>query len=161
MLLDEGLRLGMRRLASGVCVVSCKVDGKRFAMTASSVTSLSDSPASLLVCVNTTASIQPFLVKGQSFAVNVLSASQADVSNHCAGPSSGEERFSVGSWSLQDEAGAPFLKEAQAIFFCDVDNDDYYYGTHHIVIGRLTDVVVPEVEPEPLIYVNGQYQRVV
>ncbi len=32
--LGEGLRLGMRRLASGVCVVSTEADGKRFAMTA-------------------------------------------------------------------------------------------------------------------------------
>jgi flavin reductase (DIM6/NTAB) family NADH-FMN oxidoreductase RutF len=160
MQLDEGLRLGMRRLASGVCVVSCKVDRQRFAMTASSVTSLSDSPASLLVCVNASAAIKPFLVKGQAFAVNILGADQEEISNKCAGSSSGEERFSVGPWSRPDESGAPFLKKAQAVFFCEVDNDNYQYGTHHIVIGRLTNVVIPEVDAAPLIYANGQYQRI-
>jgi flavin reductase (NADH) len=158
--LGEDLRLGMRRLASGVCVVSTKADGRRYAMTASSVTSLSDSPASLLVCVNASASIQPFLVKGQPFAVNILGVDQEQISNNCAGSSTGEERFTVGQWSRSDEVGAPFLKEAQAVFFCEVDNENYQYGTHHIVIGRLTRVLMPEVEAAPLIYANGKYQRI-
>lgn len=158
--LGEGLRLGMRRLASGVCVVSTKAGDKRFAMTASSVTSLSDSPASLLVCVNASAAIQPFLVKGQAFTVNILGADQEEISNNCARPSTGEDRFKIGHWSQPEESGAPFLKQAQAVFFCEVDNDNYQYGTHHIVIGRVTNVVIPEVETSPLVYLNGKYQRI-
>lgn len=158
--LAENLRLGMRRLASGVCIISCKAEGQRYAMTASSVTSLSDSPASLLVCVNNAAAIQPFLVRGRSFAVNILGDDQIDVSNNCAGESSGEERFSVGCWSESSQSGAPFLDGAQAVFFCDVDNDSYQYGTHHIIIGRLSNVIVPEVEVSPLIYVDGKYQKI-
>jgi flavin reductase (DIM6/NTAB) family NADH-FMN oxidoreductase RutF len=159
--LGEGLRLGMRRLASGVCVVSTVADGKRFAMTASSVTSLSDSPASLLVCVNASAAIQPFLVKGHVFTVNILGADQEEISNKCARPSSGEDRFNVGEWSRPDESSAPFLKRAQAVFFCEVDNDNYQYGTHHIVIGRISNVVVPEEAASSLIYLNGKYQYIV
>ncbi len=158
--LAESLRLGMRRLASGVCIITCKAEGQRYAMTASSVTSLSDSPASLLVCVNNTAAIQPFLVRGQSFAVNILGDDQIDISNNCAGESSGEERFSVGCWSESSQSNAPFLEKSQATFFCDVDNDNYQYGTHHIIIGRLTNVIVPEVESAPLIYANGGYQSI-
>ncbi|MFT7491369.1 MAG: flavin reductase (DIM6/NTAB) family NADH-FMN oxidoreductase RutF [Pseudohongiellaceae bacterium] len=158
--LGEGLRLGMRRLASGVCVVSTEADGKRFAMTASSVTSLSDSPASLLVCVNAAAAIRPFLVKGHAFTVNILGAGQEEISNSCARSSNGEDRFNVGQWSRPDEPGAPFLKQAQAIFFCEVDNDTYQYGTHHIVIGRVNNVLIPGAEISPLIYLNGKYQRI-
>jgi flavin reductase (NADH) len=159
MQLGEDFRLGMRRLASGVCVVSTKANGQRFAMTASSVTSLSNSPASLLVCVNASASIQPFLVKGQPFTVNILGTDQEQISNNCAGSCDGDERFTIGQWSDPDEDGAPFLKQAQAVFFCDVDNENYQYGTHHIVIGRLTSVLIPEVDFAPLVYANGKYQR--
>lgn len=156
--LSDGLRLGMRRLASGVCVVTTCAEDSRYAMTASSVTSLSDSPASLLVCVNKTAAIQPFLSKGQPLAINILGADQEDVSNKCAQKNAGEERFEVGEWVEHEATQLPYLKSAQAVFFCEVDNENHEYGTHQIVIGRLTDTIIPDVDVDPLIYVNGQYQ---
>ncbi len=159
MRLAEDLRLGMRRLASGVCVVTTKVGNDRYAMTASSVTSLSDDPASLLVCVNKTAAIQPFLVKGQPLAINILGVEQQDVSNKCAQKDAGEERFSVGDWVQHETTSLPYLQTAQAVFLCEVDNENHEYGTHQIVIGRLTDVIIPEVDVNPLIYVDGKYQQ--
>ena len=45
-------------------------------MTATSVTSLSLNPPSMLVCVNKEASIHKILDKGSSFCINVLSNSQ-------------------------------------------------------------------------------------
>jgi flavin reductase (NADH) len=157
--LAEGLKLGMRRLASGVCVVTSKDDKQRYAMTASSVTSLSDSPASLLVCVNKTAAIQPVLTKGRAFSVNILSADQEAVSNKCASKGEGEERFSVGDWSEHTVTGLPYLPTSQATFFCEVDNEYYEYGTHQIAIGKIVDIVVPDISVDPLVYANGGYQR--
>ncbi|MGH1487034.1 MAG: flavin reductase family protein [Cellvibrionaceae bacterium] len=160
MSLSDTLRLGMRRLASGVCVVTTEADGVRYAMTASSVTSLSDEPASLLVCVNKVAAMQPYLTKGQPIAVNILSSDQQLVSNKCAEKEAGEERFSVGTWLTDEKTNLPYLSDAQATFFCSVDNDNYEYGTHQIVVGRLIDAVVPEIEVDPLIYLNGNYQEI-
>lgn len=159
MQLNEGLRLGMRRLASGVCVISTQSQGTRYAMTASSVTSLSDSPASILVCVNKSAAIHPVLVKGQPLAINVLSAHQQDVSNTCAGKEALENRFKVGEWGEDNLTQLPYLTTSQAVFMCEVDNEDLDYGTHQIVICRLTSVVIPEVDFEPLIYADGKYQE--
>ncbi|MGH1441403.1 MAG: flavin reductase family protein [Cellvibrionaceae bacterium] len=160
MQLSESLRLGMRRLASGVCVVTTCGGDSRYAMTASSVTSLSDDPASLLVCVNKTAAIQPFLVKGQPLAINILGSDQADVSNKCAQKNAAEERFEVGDWSEHESTGLPYLSSAQAVFLCQVDNENHEYGTHQIVIGRLTEVIIPDVDVDPLIYVDGKYQKI-
>lgn len=154
--LKDELRLGMRRLAAGVCVVSTQVDGRRYAMTASSVTSLSDSPASLLVCVNKEASMQPLLTSGQAFVVNVLSQAQQNISNHCASGDGGEERFNLGDWQ-ESEAGMPFLADAQVSFFCRVDNDNYLYGTHQIVIGCIDKIIVSNEPVSPLVYVDGAY----
>jgi len=160
MQLAEGLRLGMRRLASGVCVVTTRGENSRYAMTASSVTSLSDDPASLLVCVNKTAAIQPFLVKGQPLAINVLGADQQDVSNKCAQKNAAEERFEIGDWSEDEASKLPYLTSAQAIFLCEVDNENYEYGTHQIVIGRLTNIIIPDLAVDPLIYADGKYQKI-
>jgi flavin reductase (DIM6/NTAB) family NADH-FMN oxidoreductase RutF len=154
--IKESLRLGMRRLAAGVCVISTEVDGQRYAMTASSVTSVSDEPASLLVCVNKEAAMYSMLPLGQPFVINVLSQAQQAVSNICSTRDAGEERFSCGDWE-QDENGMPYLADAQVSFFCRVDNDNYHYGTHQIVIGRLERVVISTDSVEPLVYVNGAY----
>lgn len=155
--LKEALRMGMRRLAAGVCVISTQANGERYAMTASSVTSLSDDPASLLVCVNQQASMQPVLCLGQPFVINILSSSQEDISNLCAGQE-GQGRFSLGNWGETDEQ-IPYLHDAQANFFCRVDNDNYCYGTHQIVIGRLERVITADVAVDPLIYLDGSYRR--
>lgn len=155
--LKDSLRMGMRRLAAGVCVISTDVGGQRYAMTASSVTSLSDDPASLLVCVNQQASIHSVLKHGQPFVVNLLSSKQEDVSNLCAG-AEGDTRFSLGDWQLSDH-GMPFLQDAQASFFCRVDNESYCYGTHQIVIGRLEGVHISEGEVDPLVYLDGGYRQ--
>ncbi|MFT6221838.1 MAG: flavin reductase (DIM6/NTAB) family NADH-FMN oxidoreductase RutF [Candidatus Endobugula sp.] len=157
--LKESLRLGMRRLAAGVCVISTQVGGQRYAMTASSVTSVSDEPASLLVCVNQEASMYSLLAMGQPFVINVLSQAQQSVSNICAARDTGEERFSCGDWQ-NDDNGMPYLADAQVNFFCRVDNDDYRYGTHQIVIGCLEKAIVSDDAVNPLVYVNGAYAAV-
>jgi len=157
--LKASLRLGMRRLAAGVCVISTQVDGQRYAMTASSVTSVSDEPASLLVCVNKDASMYTLLTMGQPFVVNVLSQSQQEISNICAARDTGEGRFSCGDWQ-QDDNGLPYLADAQVNFFCRVDNDDYQYGTHQIVIGRLDKALTTAGEVSPLVYVDGRYAAI-
>ncbi len=154
--LSQMMKLGMRRLAAGVCVLSMRTDtGQPFAMTVSSVTSVSDSPASLLVCINKQVSQQGHLsTLGNHFAINILSADQQDISNLCAGRDP-RDRFSLGNWA-EDRHGVPYLSDAQAVFFCKVDLASAY-GTHHIVVGLMHEVLVSQVDTSPLIYVDGRY----
>lgn len=150
------MKLGMRRLASGVCVLSTRFsDGEDFAMTVSSVTSVSDTPASLLVCINQQVSRQAHLASvGCHFAINVLGAQHQAVSNICAGRDPGANRFSVGHWA--DREGIPVLVDAQAVFFCKADKITTY-GTHHIVIARISHVAVNGDKVDPLLYADGSY----
>src|SRR5690606_5582285 len=155
--LSQLMKLGMRRLAAGVCVLSTRTDsGELFAMTVSSVTSVSDTPASLLVCINKQVSHQGHLsTLGNEFVINILAEDQQDVSNICAGRDLGRDRFSLGSWT-QNDRGIPYLSDAQAAFFCKVDMASVY-GTHHIVVGLIHDVKVTKESLAPLIYVDGRY----
>lgn len=146
----------MRRLASGVSVVALKSDDERFAMTASSVTSLSDDPASLIVCVNHEASLAPYLNAGQVFSVNVLAFDQQEISMLCAQKSLGDQRFRVGDWV--EAHGAPYLQSAESTFFCEVDPASTTFGTHAIVVGRVLGVLVSSRPCEPLIYHDGAYR---
>ncbi|MDO3384128.1 flavin reductase family protein [Gilvimarinus algae] len=151
------MKQGMRRLASGVSVLSTRVDSdERFAMTVSSVTSVSDNPPSLLVCINKQISLQGHLeAEGCTFAVNVLGSDQQQVSNVCAGFEPVHDRFSVGNW-LEGPDAIPYLTDSEAVFFCKTDKV-VTYGTHHIVIGRIDDVLVSERHSNPLLYHNGGY----
>lgn len=151
------MKLGMRRLASGVCVLSTRLENnQRFAMTVSSVTSVSDSPASLLVCINQQVSQQGHLAtKGSQFAVNVLSVNHQDVSNICAGRDPARNRFDVGNWEDED-SGLPVLSDAQAVFICQTDQV-MTYGTHKVVIGVIQRVILSGADVSPLLYVDGSY----
>ncbi len=151
------MKQGMRRLASGVCVLSTSLgDSERFAMTVSSVTSVSDSPASLLVCINQAVSQQAHLSSPEArFAINVLSVSHQDVSNICAGRDPTRNRFDIGQW-VEEESGLPVLADAQAVFICKTDKV-MTYGTHKIVVAAISSVIINGAEVEPLLYANGSY----
>lgn len=154
---STALRAGMRRLAASVCVITA-VDssGQRHAMTATAVTSVSDDPASLLVCVNRQANLHDILAQGDRFAVNVLSAGQAEISALCASAESGESRFALGNWG--DANGLPYLRDVQAVFLCHTARQ-LSHGTHTIVIGDVDKVLVDEGAVNPLIYADGQYRQ--
>lgn len=156
--LSQAMRDGMRRLASGVCVISALDEkGKRYAMTASSVTSLSDTPASLLICVHEDARIHSAIGEKNAFSISILGAHQKDISQLCASPEEGENRFSVGDWRLDADTGLYYLGDAQSVFMCELD-DTHVYGTHSIFIGKITKVELPGSEIDPLIYVDGGYR---
>ena len=155
--LSNGLRQGMRSLASGVCIVSgLNADGERAAMTASSVTSVSDEPPSLLVCVNKTARMDHILQNSDYFCVNILSSSHQDVSEVCATPDAGEGRFDVGSWSQHEGTGLHYIDNAPAVFICHKQRL-VPHGTHSIYIANVDEVLVSDKKHQHLVYANGRY----
>jgi len=155
--MNSAMREGMRRLASGVSVISTKTTaGARFAMTATSVTSLSAEPASLLVCINRNTSMYEAVKDGGAFCVNVLRFDQQEISNKCASGDQGEERFEVGDW--QETADLPYLEGSLAVFVCDQEQA-INYGTHRILIGAIKRVLVDDGDTiDPLVYLDGGYK---
>lgn len=148
----------MRRMAQSVCVLSAtEADGARHAMTASSVTSVSTEPASLLVCVNRAASLHPILLEsGTHFCVNLLSSDMQELSRLCSGGAQGEARFALGDWRVHAPTGQPYLADAQANFFCTVDGR-LDYATHLICVARIGGVQVAGGAARPLVYLDGSY----
>jgi len=156
--LADAMRVGMRKMAQTVSVVSLKDgQGARLAMTASSVTSVSAEPASMLVCVNRTASLFAPLTEKVPFCINVLAQGMEEISNLCAGQAVGEERFALGAWNNDDRHDLPFLSNALVNFFCTTDTV-IAYGTHLVCIGRLTEVRMGDEAGAPLLYYNGRYR---
>ncbi|MDT8760195.1 flavin reductase family protein [Sphingomonas psychrotolerans] len=152
----EQLRAGLRRLGKAVVVITCRYEERRWAMTATAVSELSMDPPSLLVCVNKSASLHGPLTAGANFCVNILHADHLHVSQACSGKAKGEARFAEGAWDMAAD-GTPYLRDAQASFFCTYERH-LEYGTHAVVIGAVTGVSHSG-EVDPLIYIDGGYAR--
>jgi flavin reductase (DIM6/NTAB) family NADH-FMN oxidoreductase RutF len=148
------LRIGLRGLAKAVTVISCCHGSTRYAMTATAVNELSMDPPSMLICVNKSASLFAALADGAHFCINVLQASQADISALCSGKAKGEARFAVGSWRTSS-LGPPYLLEAQSSFICR-NVSRLEFGTHGIFVGQVEQVRMRE-RNDPLVYMDGRY----
>ena len=151
------MRQGMRRLASGIVIVSANdPDGKPYAMTASSITSISDKPPSLLVCVNHSARMNTAMAATDYFSINILDERHQAVSSICADPSRIDSRFTVGSWIKDKESGLSILDDAVATFICAKKNC-IDHGTHAIYIGDICSARVNNAHKKALIYLDGAY----
>jgi flavin reductase (DIM6/NTAB) family NADH-FMN oxidoreductase RutF len=155
--LQQDFKSAMRRLAATVCIVSTADDEGWHGMTATSVTSVSMDPPSVLVCVNTTATLHKILHAGGRFCINLLRASQESYAGTFSSSKiRGAERFAEHAWKAGDEDDSmPYLVDAQSNLFCDIDQA-VAYGTHTIFIGRVTSVRNGELV-SPLLYADGQY----
>ena len=143
----------MRFLASSVSVVSAKdSNGKLYAMTASSVTSLTLDPPAILVCVNKGASIHDVLTPGSDLCINILSNDQQDISNLCSSKDSESQRFANDHWNTEE---TPFLKDAQSNIFSQVD-EVISYNSHSIVIAKVLHAQSADLF-DGLIYADGGY----
>ena len=149
----EQFLIAMRFLASSVSVISAKdSSGNLFAMTASSVTSLTMDPPSILVCVNNSATIHDVLMKGENLCINILQKTQQEISNICSTKELESTRFQNNFWDTSD---IPFIKDSQANIFCKVD-ETVSYHTHKIVIGSVIHSQSAETF-NTLMYADGGY----
>jgi flavin reductase (DIM6/NTAB) family NADH-FMN oxidoreductase RutF len=153
-------KLGMRTLAGAVCVVTAHSgDGVPIGLTATSVSSLSADPPSLLVCVNRKTEIAGVLTLGAIFAVNVLTIQQIDVARAFGGQTTakGRDRFTEGTWHRSPAGEVPILVGCRAAFECTVAMIQDW-ETHHIVVGSVTEVHFFNSDEPPLAYCDGAYQ---
>lgn len=153
---SEETRCSLRRafgsFATGVTIVTARdAQGEAVGFTANSFTSVSLDPALLLVSISKTSSNLNAFSQANSFAVNILAASQTGLSNRFA--SRGEDRFSGVEWTCGDR-GAPLIGGSAAWFDCTLHRL-VDAGDHVIIIGRIE--AFSHTDLEPLIYLKGQY----
>jgi flavin reductase (DIM6/NTAB) family NADH-FMN oxidoreductase RutF len=148
------MRLGLRRFAKSVMVISCVSEGTRYAMSATAVSELSLDPPTMLICINQSASLHTPLSAGADFAINMLHTGQEHIARNCAGALRGEARFDEGDWQTSD-FGPPILSDAQAYFVCRQEKR-IDHGTHSVFIGEVVAAHAAEAI-DPLVYVNGSY----
>lgn len=146
----------MRHQAGAVTLISTGVHGHRTGLIATAVCSLTDTPPTLLICVNESASAHDLIADTGSFCVNLLCPSHKDLVKVFTGQTglAGEARFDDALWQTL-ETGAPVLKDALATFDCQVA-DTKRVSTHTIYIGEVRDGAARD-EEDPLVYFRGGF----
>lgn len=149
-------REGMSRVAGAVHVVTTDGAAGRAGFTATAVTTVTDSPASLLVCVNTAARSAQALLANRVFCVNVLSAADRDLAAVFSGRTGihGQDRFAYGDWETL-ATGSPVLGTSLVSFDCRI-SDARVVATHHVIIGEVVRIRLGEQKPA-LVYQERHY----
>ncbi|ALS61712.1 flavin reductase family protein [Pandoraea norimbergensis] len=132
-------RHAMTCFASGITAITTQEAGVPFGLIATSVCSLSADPATILVCVNKTASAHDVILRTQRFAVNLLSAQHLSVAKRFTSLR-GAERFDAEHWQ-GGKLNIPTLVDAVVVFECRLAkvHDGF---THSIIVGQITEASV-------------------
>jgi flavin reductase len=150
-------REAMARFGAAVSIVTTDGPGGRFGFTASAVTSVTDDPPTLLVCVNRKNDSHPALIANGVLCVSTLAASQEEISGVFGGKELTQAgRFASGSWHALT-TGAPALLGAVVSFDCRIVQITEI-GTHSVVFGEVVAIEHGE-EHDGLVYFGRGYHR--
>ena len=158
MVTNSEFKDAMAKLASAVHVVTTDGVSGRHGFTASAVCSVTDTPPTLLVCMNKSSRSHLSFLENKVLCVNVLNAEQEHLANAFASSKlSSDERFKLAEWASL-ETGAPILKNALVSFDCEISQIQEV-GTHTIFICPIVAIQKNQ-KDQALIYFNRNYHQV-
>lgn len=154
----DSFRDAMSRFAAAVHLVTTDGPAGQRGLTVSSACSVSDSPATLLVCLNMSSPENDRFEANGNFAVNLVAAADEPVARAFAGEGqlAPEERFAKAEWDTL-QTGAPVLTSALASFDCRLIEASVV-ATHRVLIG---EVVAVRTNPRAasLVYLDLAYRH--
>jgi len=136
----KAYRDAMSEIASPVHILATDGPAGLAGMTVTALASVSDSPATLLVCVNRHALSATRFLENGVFSVNALGVADRVLADIFAGRTNAHfaEKFAHGAWA-PGKTGAPLLASALATFECRlIEVKDV--ATHHVFFGAVEAV---------------------
>ena len=150
-------RDAMARFAGAVHIATTDGPAGKRGATVIAACSVSDTPPTVLVCLNReNVNNDCFRVNG-AFALNALAAGHEELANAFSGLTglAPDDRFALGRWETL-ATGAPTLVDAVAVFDCEViDTKDL--ATHRVYFGRVAGLRVGA-NLRPLVYHDRGYR---
>jgi len=151
----------MSRWTSGITVITAEHGGRRHGMVASSFTSVSTDPVTVLFCADHGTRTYPMVKEAGAFAVNILTSAQEDTFWTFAGRKGDPvaDRF-ANFETFTAATGAPILHGCIAWMDCRVLAEYPGGNTHSIFVGEVQDLGFAEGEGEaPLVYFNRKVRH--
>jgi len=150
------LRGALGQFATGVCLVSARGrDGTPFALTVNSFASVSLDPPLVLWSVQRNSEVFEDVVGAERYAINVLRASQQELSQYYA--RTGNHHLLPAHWE-DSEHGVPVVPDCLVSFECRLANA-IEGGDHVILLGEVIALRRGEAG-KPLLFFGGSYGQV-
>ncbi|ATE62044.1 flavin reductase [Thauera sinica] len=154
----NAFRDGMAMLASAVTVVTSGGPQGLAGFTATAVSSVTDQPPTLLVCMNRNSYAHPLFTGNGALCVNVLAAGQQSVSGLFADRNvTMDERFARVAWGAL-ETGSPALDEALVSFDCRIVQTAEF-GSHSVFFCEV-EAIRHGAARDGLVYFDRNYHGV-
>ncbi|NLH79295.1 MAG: flavin reductase [Phyllobacteriaceae bacterium] len=147
----------MSRIVGAVHVIATDGPAGPGGATMTAVTSVTDAPPTVLVCLNRSGRLNAILRANGVFSVNTLVAGDEALAGVFAGVGGLDhpERFTHGQWT-HGATGAPLLEGARATLDCRI-SECVDVGSHTVFFGVVEAVALGEARPA-LVYVDRGYR---
>lgn len=134
-------RNAMARVCAPVTIVTTHGPYGRGGFTATAMCSVTDSPPTLLVCMNAGSAQAGLFLENGRFCVNVLDQEHRDLAGLFAGRESEmAARYQAAEWEDM-RSGNPALKDAIVSFDC-ILAQRHEIGSHNVLVGQVQDIRV-------------------
>jgi flavin reductase (DIM6/NTAB) family NADH-FMN oxidoreductase RutF len=148
--------------ATGVTIITTTdekdgEEGKPHGITANSFTSVSLEPPMILVCIAKSSGSCEIFKNAKNFAVNILSASQKELSEIFAKRNINKfSHIDKNAWHF-GENNCPIINDTVASLECCTH--EILDGGDHIILMGIVESAFIEPTNEPLLYYKGKYQK--
>ncbi|TRX76553.1 flavin reductase family protein [Pseudomonas mangiferae] len=147
-------REALGHYASGITVITSRIDEEPIGFTCQSFYSVSMSPPLVSFSVMANSYSYPRIRQAGRFAVNILSGEQIEVSNTFA--RRGSDKWHAIEWR-ESPLGNPIIDGSLHWLDCEI-HAEHAAGDHLIVVGEVKALNLQEaVATQPLLYFRGQY----
>lgn len=150
----QTFRDAMACVGAAVNIITTDGPAGQAGFTASAVCSVTDSPPTLLVCLNRGASVWPTFNENRTLCVNTLNAGQEPLSNLFGGKTAMADRFAAACWQT-GATGCPRLEDALASFDCRI-SQVVSVGTHDILFCTI-ESITRHPAPQGLVWFDRGY----
>ncbi|MGU7774402.1 4-hydroxyphenylacetate 3-monooxygenase, reductase component [Burkholderia sp. MR1-5-21] len=152
-------RQAMAHLGAAVNVITTAGPHGRCGITASAVCSVTDTPPTLLVCINRSSAMHATFEQNRRVCINVLPAEHEALARHFAGQTElpMERRFDLPVWD-DGEHGVPVLRDALASLQGTIV-ELKEVGSHSVMFVQASAIRV-RADGDSLIYFSRAFHRV-
>ena len=162
MQLDEQrlrFRDAMASLSAAVNVITTEGEAGRCGITATAVCSVTDTPPSLMVCINGNSAMNPVFQGNGKLCINVLNHEQELMARHFAGMTgmAMEDRFNLSCWQ-KGTLGQPVLKGSLASLEGEISQVQTI-GSHLVYLVEIRNITLGQ-QGHGLIYFKRRFHPV-
>jgi flavin reductase (DIM6/NTAB) family NADH-FMN oxidoreductase RutF len=145
----------IRHLASGVTVITASLAGEPVGMTATAVCSVSATPPSVLVCLQSGARTALGVAESGFLGIHLLRHAGRKTAEQFA---SRGEHFTSVNFEREPQTGVPLLSDVLAWLVCAVEQA-IPAADHTIFVARVLDCELKDRAPDPLLYFDRSYRQ--